>query len=189
MEITNPLYMQDLDAWRSWLVAHHQSESRLWLIFYKAHTGRPCITYNEALDEALCYGWIDSLLQRIDDDTYARLFTRRTNANKWSAVNRVKVKKLLAEGRMQPAGLALLPPDLDAEIVERAHPEREELPEFIRAGLEVNPKAKAYFEKLPPSHQRQYLGWILDAKREETQQKRLAEAIERLENEQRLEGK
>jgi uncharacterized protein YdeI (YjbR/CyaY-like superfamily) len=179
MKIAHSLYIPTRAEWRVWLEEHHASERELWLIFYK--NGQANIPLDDAVEEALCFGWIDSIIQKIDEERYARLFTPRTNTAKWSALNRKRVQKLVAEGRMAAAGLALLPADWDQAPVERAHPEREELPEFIRAGLESSPKARAYFESLPPSHKRLYLGWILDAKREETRLKRLAEALRDLE--------
>jgi len=184
MKITHSLYIPTRADWRTWLEAHHASERELWLIFYK--NGQPNIPLEDAIEEALCFGWIDSIIQKIDEERYARLFTPRTNAAKWSAVNRRRVQKLVAEGRMTAAGLAVLPLDWDQEPVERPHPEREELPEFIRAGLESSPRASEYFESLPPSHKRMYLGWILDAKREETRLKRLAEALRDLEQGKRM---
>jgi uncharacterized protein YdeI (YjbR/CyaY-like superfamily) len=184
MDIRNSIYLTSRADWRSWLETHHASERELWLIFYK--NGQANIPLEGAIEEALSFGWIDSIIQKIDEERYARLFTPRTNTAKWSALNRRRVQKLIAEGRMTPAGLALLPADWDQEPVERPHPEREELPEFIRQGLEGNPQAKTYFESLPPSHKRMYLGWILDAKRDETRLKRLAEALRNLEQGKRM---
>ena len=174
MPLTPSLYLPTRSDWRAWLEVHHASETRLWLIFYKKDSGQPSIPLDDAIEEALCFGWIDSLIQHIDEQRYARLFTPRKNSAKWSADNRRRVQKLIAEGRMTPAGLALIPADWDAEPVPRGHPEQEELPAFIHEALDGEEGLRAKFEALAPSLRRNYLGYILDAKREETRQKRLA---------------
>src|SRR5713101_7800533 len=90
-----------LPRWRAWLAAHHASETEIWLICHKQHTGRPSVDYLDALDEALCFGWIDSLIKRIDDDRYARKFTPRKPGSKWSAINRKRYADLEAAGRLK----------------------------------------------------------------------------------------
>lgn len=184
MKISHSLYLSTRADWRAWLEAHAAEERELWLIFYK--NGQANIPLDDAVEEALCFGWIDSIIQKIDEERYARLFTPRTNAANWSALNRRRVQKLVAEGRMTAAGLALLPPDWDQEPTERPHPEREELPEMFRAGLEGNPKARAFYESLPPSQKRLFLLRFLDAKREDTRRKRLEECLRDLEQSKRM---
>ena len=98
-----------LAAWRKWLAAHHDSESEIWLVFHKVHTGQPTIAYSDALDEALCFGWVDSLIKRLDDDRYARKFTPRKADSRWSTVNRKRYAALKASGRLMPAGIARPP--------------------------------------------------------------------------------
>src|SRR5260370_18725158 len=93
-----------LPRWREWLADHHASEHEVWLIFHKQHTGKPSVDYLAALDEALCYGWIDSLIKRIDDDRYARKFTPRKPGSKWSTINRKRYTELAAAGRLKAAG-------------------------------------------------------------------------------------
>lgn len=178
--LTSQFYAPDLPAWRAWLAEHHASAREVWLVYYKPHAHQPTLSYADSLDEALCFGWIDSLIRRIDEDSYARLFTPRVNREKWSAANRKRVRELIAAGRMTPAGTAVLPADLDAEPIQRPHPEREELPEFIRQALEQTGGLRAKFDALPPSTRRAYLNYILDAKRDETRQKRLALILENL---------
>ena len=94
------------EAWRAWLESHHARAAGAWLVFHKAHTGRPSPSYGEAVDEAVCFGWVDNLMRRIDDDRYARRFVPRKPDSKWSESNVQRVNRLLAEGRMAPAGLA-----------------------------------------------------------------------------------
>jgi uncharacterized protein YdeI (YjbR/CyaY-like superfamily) len=179
-------YPPDLNAWRAWLTEHHATDRQVWLVYYKPHAQRPSISYSDSLDEALCFGWIDSLIRRIDDDSYARLFTPRSNTARWSAVNRKRIKELIAAERVMPAGLAVLPQDLDAQPVERPHPEHEELPEFIQQALDQQAGLREKFEALSPSVRRGYLNFILDAKREETRQKRLVFVLENVASGQKI---
>src|SRR5262245_28901896 len=92
------------EAWRQWLVEHHRSESEVWLVFHKVRTGRPTIAYQDAVEEALCFGWVDSLIKRIDDARYARKFTPRKADSRWSTSNRRRYAKLRAERRLEAAG-------------------------------------------------------------------------------------
>jgi uncharacterized protein YdeI (YjbR/CyaY-like superfamily) len=106
MEITNSVYAKSSAEWRNWLEINHKIQNEVWLIFYKASTGIPSISYDDALDEALCFGWIDSLIQKIDEEKYARKFTLRKNTRKWSDLNKRRIEKLMQEGRMTQFGLA-----------------------------------------------------------------------------------
>src|SRR5882724_3807027 len=103
------LRMQTVDEWRDWLDAHHASESEVWLVFYKRHTGVASIAYKDARDEALCFGWVDSLVKRLDDRRYALKFTPRKANSRWSAVNRQRYAELKASGRLKPAGIERSP--------------------------------------------------------------------------------
>ena len=93
------------DQWRKWLDKHHDSESEVWLIFYKQHTGVKSIAYLDALDEALCFGWVDSLVKRLDESRYARKFTPRKADSRWSTINRKRYAALKAAGRLKPGGI------------------------------------------------------------------------------------
>ncbi|MGI8897907.1 MAG: YdeI/OmpD-associated family protein [Pyrinomonadaceae bacterium] len=105
------LRVRSVDQWRDWLDEHHASESEVWLVFYKRHTGVASIDYKDALDEALCFGWVDSLLKRLDDPRYARKFTPRRADSRWSDVNRKRYAELKAGGRLRPAGIKRPPTD------------------------------------------------------------------------------
>ena len=165
---------RDCDAWRAWLAKHHASETEVWLIFHKQHTGRPSVAYMDALDEALCFGWIDSLIRRIDDDRYARKFTPRKPDSKWSATNRRRFAELEACGRMTPAGLKRAPTDRGYEM---PGPPPSTVPEYIEKALREQPAAGKFFETLAASYRNLYVRWIDSAKRPETKQKRLREAV------------
>ncbi len=164
-------------AWRRWLARHHHTESEVWLVFFKRHTGRTSIDHSDALDEALCFGWIDSLVKRLDDSRYAVKFTPRKADSRWSAINRKRYAALKADGRLQPGGINRAPTDRTYG----PRPPRFQLPAtvppYIQAALRKHPAAWRYFQGLAPSHRRRYLGWIESGKREETKARRLQEAI------------
>jgi uncharacterized protein YdeI (YjbR/CyaY-like superfamily) len=171
------LLVRTLDQWRDWLAKHHASESEVWLIFHKRQTGVASIDYKDALDEALCFGWVDSLVKRLDDRRYARKFTPRRPDSRWSTVNRKRYAELKTEGRLQPPGIERPPTSRGYG----ARPPRLEmpstLPAYIQAALRNHPTALRHFETLAPSQRRRYFAWIESAKREETKLRRLEEAI------------
>ena len=168
------LHARDAAQWRGWLAKNHASETEVWLVFYKPHTGRASVVYTDALDEALCFGWIDSLIKRLDDDRYARKFTPRKPDSVWSDINRQRFAELKAGGRMTAAGLERSPTDrrYDAPPKPAA-----KIPAYIRKVIQADPAAAKYFDALPPSHRRQYVMWIDSAKRPETKLRRLEQAI------------
>ena len=165
------------DRWRKWLVDHHDSESEVWLVFYKVHTGRRSIAYSDAVDEALCFGWVDSLVKRLDDSRYALKFTPRKADSRWSTINRKRYAALKASGRLQPGGINRAPTDRTYGPRPPRFQMPARVPPYIQAALRKQPAAWRYFQGLAPSHRRRYLGWIESAKREETKARRLQEAI------------
>src|SRR5262245_16457882 len=185
MEIRKTLYVTSPEEWRAWLTKHYQSETEVWLIYYKKHTGQPRISYDHAVEEALCFGWVDSIVKRIDDEKFAQKFTPRRDWSKWSALNQRRLRKLIREGRMTEAGLAKIDPaTLGEEAPAKPRKGVPELPRFVKQALMANARAWGNFQNLAPSHRRQYLQWILEAKKEETRQRRLQEAVARLEQRQ-----
>lgn len=170
-------FARNLEEWRDWLTEHHDSEREVWLIFHKVHTGVACIEYGDALDEALCFGWIDSLVKRLDDRRFARKFTPRKPNSRWSDVNRKRYAALEANGRLKPPGRARAPTGRGSA----AGPARLELPAklpaYIQSALERQPKALRYYETLPPSERRRCFAWIESAKRDDTKTRRLKEVI------------
>jgi len=171
------LSVETLDAWRDWLDEHHASEPEIWLVFHKQHTGVASIDYKAALDEALCFGWVDSLVKRIDDRRFARKFTPRRADSRWSDVNRKRYAELEAGGRLHAAGIARPPTDrgYGPRPSRRTLPAR--LPSYIQTAFRDHPKASRYYKKLSPEERRRYIAWIESAKREETKLRRLNEAI------------
>jgi uncharacterized protein YdeI (YjbR/CyaY-like superfamily) len=167
-------------AWRAWLAANHDKETEVWLVYYKKGAGVTTIDYESSVEEALCYGWVDSIIKKIDETKYARKFTTRKDDSKWSPSNKRRVKKLIKEGLMTEFGLQKIEaakqsghwddPSQKPELSFEIHPE------FAKA-LKDNIKAKDTFDELAPTYQKQYLGWIEVAKRPETRQKRIEESI------------
>jgi uncharacterized protein YdeI (YjbR/CyaY-like superfamily) len=189
MGLCKTLYVKTRDQWRAWLASHYQSETEIWLVYYKKHSGQPRIPYEHAVEEALCFGWIDSIVKKIDDEKFAQKFTPRRDSTKWSALNRRRVRKLIQEGRMTEAGLA----KIDMEILAEKPPARQskeelDIPRFLKQALKASPKAWESFERLAPSHRKQYVMWIMDAKKEETRARRLREAVALLEQDLEIPG-
>ncbi len=174
--------------WRAWLRRHHRTASEVWLVSYKKHTGRPQLRYDEAVEEALCFGWIDSHIQRIDEESFARKFTPRKDESNWSAVNLRRLRAMIEQGRMTKAGLARIDPAL-IEGRRKPAPQRAKsppVPPYMKRALMHRPKAWENFQNLAPSYRRAYVHWIRGAVREETRRRRLAEAVSLLERNQKL---
>jgi uncharacterized protein YdeI (YjbR/CyaY-like superfamily) len=165
------------ERWRQWLAEHHDSESEVWLVFHKRHTGQPSIAYEDAIDEALCFGWIDSLIRRLDDARYARKFTPRKADSRWSTANRRRYAELKSSGRMMPAGSNRAPTGRSGDA---PRPSPSKVPQYIQKELKRRPTAWNHFARLAPSHRRMYIAWIDCAKQKETKMRRLQEAISRL---------
>ena len=166
--------------WRKWLERHHDSEAEIWLVFHKTHTGVVSVDSEDAVEEALCFGWIDSIIRRLDDERYARKFTPRKPDSRWSTINRQRYADLKSRGLLAPAGLERAPTDRGGDGQPSA------IPAYIEKQFKTNAHAWQYFERLAPSYREGYIRWIDSAKRQETKQKRLLEAIRRLAAAKRL---
>jgi uncharacterized protein YdeI (YjbR/CyaY-like superfamily) len=183
-EITTQLYLTNREDWRTWLEKHHATEKEVWLIYYKKHTGKPTIPYDDAVEEALCYGWIDSIVKRIDDEKYTQKYTPRKKKSIWSKKNKERVEKMIRQGRMTEAGLVKIreaKENGEWEKTAGSVPEKLTIPPDFQQALAANPKARKNFQKFTPSYQKRYIGWITSAKRKETRQKRIQETIRRAE--------
>jgi uncharacterized protein YdeI (YjbR/CyaY-like superfamily) len=170
------LEVRNRQQWRAWLGREHASSHGVWLVFYKEHTGVESIPYEASVREALCFGWIDSLIKRLDDDRYARKFTPRQPTSKWSALNRKRWADLKRAGLLTSAGLAAAPTD----TTYAPRPATPELPPYVAKALKASPKAWSFFQQLAPSYRRLIVGWIHSAKRPETRERRIREAIDLL---------
>lgn len=166
------LEVRDRCEWRKWLGKHHASSPGVWLVFQKAHTGVKSIPYEDSVREALCYGWVDSLIKRLDGSRYARKFTPRNPSSKWSAINRKRWTELKLAGRLAETGLAAAP----TENTYTARPEVPALPNYIANAFKQSPKAWTFFQSLAPTYRRHFVLWIHSAKRPETRAKRIHES-------------
>lgn len=183
------LRVNSIGAWRDWLIRNHDKASVIWLVFKKKSAGAVPFDYHMALDEALCYGWVDSLLRTIDEHEYMRKFTPRKTNSTWSEHNKKHVERLIREGRMTEAGMksikaaqqngmwekGIRPPDVN-----------EQLPGALLQAFRNNPLARDHYFAMNKSSQRQYNIWINMAKRAETIQKRVSVSLGLLERGEEL---
>lgn len=164
---------------RKWLKQNHNRAGELLVGFHKTHTGKPSLTYHQALDEALCFGWIDGLRKRLDDERYTIRFTPRKPRSTWSAVNVQRVAVLTAEGRMRPAGLKAFEARSADKTSIYSYEQRKAArlsPAQTRA-FKANPAAWAYFQAQPAWYRTAATWWVVSAKKEETRERRLAQLI------------
>lgn len=177
-EPTNVKLFTSAAAFRKWLQKHHTSASELWVGFYKKGSGKRGISYPEAVDQALCFGWIDGIRKARDEESYVNRFTPRRKGSVWSAVNIKRVGELQEAGLMTPAGLKIFN-ERDEAKTNRYSFERENVqfsPEQL-ARFRKNKRAWTFFESQPPSYRRLVTWWIISAKQAATQERRLAQLI------------
>lgn len=173
---TEQFYPKTPKEWRSWLQKNHAKKDAVWVIFYKKSSGKPTLTWSDAVDEALCFGWIDSTKKTLDHEASIQFFSKRKAKGTWSKINKAKIIRLTEEGLMMPAGLA---------CIERAKEngswtildtvEELSIPEDLEKAFKSRPGSKAFFMSLSKSVRKMMLHWIVMAKREETREKRLIE--------------
>lgn len=174
-----PVYFASPAEFRAWLKKNHATATEILVGYHKVSTGKPSMTWAESVDEALCYGWIDGIRRRVDDERYTIRFTPRRPKSRWSAVNVKRVPELMAEGRMQPAGLAAF----ERRGPSNAHGysyEQRKVGAFSAAQekrFRANKKAWAFFIAQPPGYRQTITFWVISAKRAETQDRRLNELI------------
>ena len=176
------------NEWRDWLKKHHTSEKGIWLVYYKKHTGKTTIKYRDSIEEAICFGWIDGIKKRIDEEKYTHRFTIRKTKSKWSPLNISLAKKMIAEKKMTQFGLTFFEQriEYDEEFIKSRSSISNALTPEIKQALKNNENAWNNFLKLAPSHKKQFVGWLMSAKKEITKQKRLTEAISLLEQNRKL---
>jgi uncharacterized protein YdeI (YjbR/CyaY-like superfamily) len=172
------IYFGSPEEFRAWLEEHHETAKEVWVGYWKKATGKPSMTWSQAVDEALCFGWIDGVLRGIDDQRHIQRFTPRKPVSNWSAINIAKVERLRAEGRMRPAGEAAFARRRDdrTAIYTYERPERALEPEQ-QARFEADAAAWTWFQAAPPSYRTMAIWWVISAKRPETRERRLATLI------------
>ena len=167
------LDVQTRVEWRQWLAKHHASSPGIWLLRHKQHTGVPSMRYEDLVCEALCFGWVDSLIKRLDDKRYAIKVTPRKPTSKWSDVNRKRWRQLKAAGLLAAPGLAAAP----TANSYAPRPSIPQLPAYIANALKTNLAAWQHFQALAPTYRRDFVVWIHTAKRPETRDRRIRESI------------
>ncbi len=181
------LYVTRRAEWRAWLEENHAREREVWLVYYKKHAGRARIPYDDAVEEALCFGWIDSTVRKLDEDRFLQRFTPRKARSNWCESNVRRARRLIAEGLMTKAGLdAIAEGALDAEFAPRPKSKEVEVPRFVADALKKTKRAWENFNSLAPSYRREYVDWVTQAKRAETRERRLAEAARLLSENKKL---
>ena len=182
------LHIYTRKEWRNWLRKNYNRRKEVWLIYYKKHTCKPRIPYDDAVEEALCYGWIDGKVKRIDDQKYMQLFTPRNAKSIWSEHNKKRAEKLIEKGLMKDSGLAAINEAKRNGMWDQSSPIYDErnIPEELKAALKKNISAKNFYDSLAPTYKKQFHWWIVSAKRKETKEKRIIETIKLLKANKKL---
>ena len=174
---SNPIFFKGPEQFRDWLAKNHDTADELWIGFWKVSTGKPSITWSEAIDEELCYGWIDGIRKGIDAYSYKQRFTPRRPRSIWSRINIARVEALKKQGRMKPAGLAAYEKRDVTSVYAFEQGEGVGLAAREQAALKKNTKAWEFFMKQPPYYRKVAGWWVMSAKKEETRQRRLETLI------------
>ncbi|MFZ1786665.1 MAG: YdeI/OmpD-associated family protein [Saprospiraceae bacterium] len=172
-------YPKNRQEWRAWLEENHDKKQNIWLIYYKQKSKIPTVSYSDAVDEALCFGWIDSKAKSIDEVKFMQFFSKRKEKSVWSKINKEKIEMLISSGLMTPAGLAIIEKakangswtildEVEALII----------PPDLEEAFSQKLNAKTYFQSLSRTDQRNILQWLVLAKRPETRQKRIDEIVD-----------
>jgi uncharacterized protein YdeI (YjbR/CyaY-like superfamily) len=174
-----PIYFSSPQEFYDWLEEHHETETEVYVGYHKKATGKPSLTWSEAVDQALCFGWIDGRVNRVDDERHMQRFTPRRPGSNWSKINVEKVAKLQEAGLMRPAGLAAFERRTDDKTgVYSFERENGALPPEYEARLRANRAAAEYFDSRPPWYRRTAIHLVMSAKREETRERRLKQLID-----------
>jgi len=177
--VARPIFFKTQSAFRAWLEKNHATKKELLVGFYKKSSGRPSITWPEAVDEALCFGWIDGVRKSIDEARYTIRFTPRTARSVWSAVNIKRAKELKKQGLMHPAGIAAFARRSEEQSrIYSYERKRAALDPAFEQRFRANKRAWAFFESQPPSYKKAAVWWVVSAKREETKLRRLDALID-----------
>ena len=183
------VHADDRVTWRAWLEANHATSGGAWLVTWRQGSGRVGLDYEAAVEEAVCFGWVDSTGGRVDDERGKLYFAPRKPRSVWAASNKVRVERLMAEGRMAPSGLAAIErakANRSWEILDAV--ERLEVPEDLAAALEADPPAAANFAAFPPSARKQMLGWVALARRPDTRAARIEKIADAAARNERAKG-
>jgi len=183
------LHLTDRSEWRKWLEEHHNKEREIWLVYYKRHTCKPRIPYDDAVEEAICFGWIDSIIKRIDENTYCQKFTPRRKKSRWSLINIERARKMIERGKMTSHGLELFEqttknPSLI--IKEEKKPVFIKIPEDLNKKLHTGGDAFRHFMSFPAGYRTMCIRWINNAKKASTRERRISEVADKASRGERI---
>ncbi len=180
---------EDRAAWRVWLEVNHASVRGAWLVTWTARSGRQALDYEAAIEEALCFGWVDGTAGTVDDDRGKLYFSQRRPRSVWAATNKARVERLIASGQMRPAGLAAIErAKVDGSWTVLDGPERLEVPPDLAAALDANPPATDRFAAFPPSARKMMLSWVATAVRPDTRASRIGQIAAKAARNERAQG-
>lgn len=165
--------------WRAWLEKNHDKEDTVFLVRHKRHTGKPAVSPKEAMDEAICFGWIDTTVKRIDENKWGQTFRKRTAKSRWSKATQGHARRLIKEKRMAPAGLAAYKAGLKKPVIDLDLPKNPKTPEDLKAALQKVKGAEENFKNFAPSYRKMYIYWVERAVRPETRKKRIKEVVKK----------
>ncbi|NBA89163.1 hypothetical protein GVN16_25520 [Emticicia sp. CRIBPO] len=176
---TETFYPENRDEWRKWLAENHSSKQSVWLIHHKKKTGVPSVAWSDAVDEALCFGWIDSTRRSLENDMFMQFFSKRKAKSVWSKINKDKIERLTEEGLMTQAGLAVIEAaKADGSWTTLDEAEKLVIPADLTAAFQTRPGSEDFFLSLSKSSRKAILQWLLLAKQQETRQRRINEIAE-----------
>jgi uncharacterized protein YdeI (YjbR/CyaY-like superfamily) len=176
---TKHVYAKNRKVWRAWLKKNHKKESKVNLIKYKKHTKKPSLSHHESMEEAICFGWIDTTIKRLDEARYQNTFVKRNKNSRWSNATLGYAKDLIKKGMMSPFGLKIFKEGLKKPVIDHNLPRNPKIPKDLKQALETNKRAKQNFNNMAPSYKRFYIYRVKTAKREETRKKRINEVLKR----------
>ncbi|OQX77595.1 MAG: hypothetical protein B6D64_08075 [Bacteroidetes bacterium 4484_276] len=174
------LTFETREDFRHWLDDNHQSSQGVWVVYFKKHTKTQSISYNEAVEEALCFGWIDSKVRTIDELRYKQVFTPRNPKSMWSELNKQRIAKMMGAGKMKPAGLKAVTEAKKNGQWEKSYKDKNppQIPDDLKTALMKNPSAWENFNNFAPSYRGTYIIWVVIAKRTETRENRIKKVVE-----------
>ena len=185
LTVNNALFFKNRDKWRSWLEKNHRTFDEVWLIHYKKTSGKKNLNHFDAVEEALCFGWIDSKLKKIDEDRYILRYSPRKSKSVWSKINKETAEEMIIQGKMTQAGFDRIEEAKKHGLWNTAYTNlmKERLPSDLKTALKGKKKAWNNFQRFANSYRNTYIGWVKNAKTEETRHKRIGEVVKRsLEN-------
>lgn len=186
MESVKQIYFPTRTAWRNWLKKNHLSKKKIAVVVYKKHTRKPSPNHKELMEEAICFGWIDTTINRLDHKKYLRYFVRRNNNSKWSNNTLRYAKDLIKKGKMSPEGIKMYEEGLAKLPHDFGIPKNPRVPKYLKEEIEKEGAANDNFKKIPKSYKRTLLRWFLRAKLDETKKKRAKIIVQSLRNKERL---